>query len=1333
MSGTISGIQDLNNDDEWRTFMQGGKSALTSLSAAPAALTSLVVPDPKTGIPLTGLGSQVYNFADTVLHALTKTNPAVGVGVTPSQDETANLNEALLGKRAPEPVTSLKPYEGVGLPYTKEVGDAEHRVKELGKELLPPIPPTNEFERVGQGVVESAAGMGVPLPAALLGKLPAAARVAESFINPTGPVVRGLGGVIGGTEAIAHPAQEPLTFAQIMAPDAAPVDNTQLPVPPIPPAQPPEQGLRLADLTPQPNELDSIVHKEEQHTPTWGDLAVGLATVGAVVLGHKTLRATMGADIDAAAMARWESNTAYADHKAAMRAGTVGPGTPAPEVPLSPRVTSPLIPDALAQTSLKARNATIDSHAIVNDVNERYAPTQDMSDALRSQWGTSGNIQYVNERIKHIAETGHDSTSGVSMPSLKDQATRISTWDDATKKAYNDAVYSANELDNRTKLFTPGQQAPRVQFSDYSDAQLRKFVADGYADPNVAFELHQNQVHNVRMTELMQGRGLIDSTEAAKFIRDHPNYLPTADVRGIIDNPFKARDLTEHSGINSAYVPAWELKKQHFEAVIKEAEQNIPITNTVRNILDGQTSNPRAPKLVELLTEPKQDGSTIAFRENGQLRYAQINNSGLRLAMQQPAATQSLLIDAASKVSALARSGTTQAIAATMGSPFALKNALRMTSRMGIAHAPDTYTGYLDRALQQLNPKLGLPGGADPTMYLAPFIGTVQNAYGMQAKAISEMLRGGASNPFNSVLRRALGDAAVDALSARVGVAYNRSIRGMMHEQGGANSTGLAAVETPTSQFGAREKVASPLNATVPELYMNYGKLAAPNVVRLNNLFSELLNMVGESTHTFYYGLNRNNPALIAKHGVEGAERMNVFNTRQLGGDVGQHGANSLVRDYSAISKYTNVMLQDWANLTDAMAARPFQTTLNYITTMGIPAAASIYTAMLHGPDAINHLFNELSSDQKSAQFHFYVPGQPPENSPTIPVSQTDRFAIAPLLQMMFDIGNLQSHDPTDATWQWMQNGLEDLFSKHITEGTIQGAEAGLKSATEIPTPDALNAGFAVAGQRPIINPVDLVAGKGPLGDRLHRPLGGDDPNLPGVAQEKDPNGDAVTASTWRNVMGAVLGAAGSAAHQSFQAARANYALHKDPVEALSTIADTFGNRLKQSVPVARGILWDAPEKLSMASPLAVSVREGINSLRPLIPVKSDIKNEGFTRTHGTPIEAGPLSQAKLPEDPTMLQAYIVAGRMASKMLGGKHSPEKEVSDFSKLIGVIPNSGKPEAQKLAEHNDLVRQRQLSLERAADMITDINTAVSRVIGKQVDVRKVDWHKGPEQFK
>jgi hypothetical protein len=1338
VSGIVSGINDLSDDEEWRRFQLGGKSALTSLSVAPSSLAGLVVPDSKTGIPLTGLGSQVYDFANMAVHALSKSDPRVGNGIAPSEDENANINEALLGKPNP-PLTSLPPFQGVNLPFHQEVEDAGKRTRESARELLPPIPPTTGFERVGQDVVDSAAGMGVPLPAKLVGALPHAAQTAMSFINPTGPVIRGLGGVVGGAAGTANELQHP----------QQPEDNNTLqvdgvlPVPPIPPAQPTSNALPVdvSGIPTQQQEYDALIHNSQDTNVNWGEIATGIATVGAIVIGHKIATANMGAAIDAGKMARWENTTAYADHQTAIRNGTVGPGTPAPEVPLPPRPVSPFVPDFAAQTSLKARNAAVDSHAIVNDVNQVYAPTTDVADALRSQWGTSGNKQYIDERIKQVAETGHDALSGVNMPSLKDQATRIATWEEPKKTLLANAEYSADELDNRIKGWQPGQPTRPVAFSNFTDAQLRKFVADGYADPDVAFELHTNSVRNVRMVDLMENSGLIDNNVANLLRTQHPNYLPTGDVSGIIADPFKTRDLTSHSGADSAYVPPWELRKQHFESVIEARERNIPISNTIENIYDGQTRNPRAPKLIEESKDGNgnwvqpQDGSAIGYRVNGELRWAKVNNSGLRIAMQQPASSASALVRAASMVSAIARSGTTQAIAAMAGIPFSMKNALRMTTRMGIAHAPETYTGYLDRALQQATGgRVGVPGGLDPTMWSAPFVGTLQNVWGMQAHAWSELLRGGSTNPINTILRSTFGDAWTDAASARIRVAYARSIRGQMKEAGALNSTGMAAVDTPTAQVSARENLASPLNATVPELYMSYGALGSvtPKFVRLNNMFKEILNAVGESTHTFYFGLNRTNPELVRKFGYEGAQRMNAFNTRQLGGDVGQHGANELINNYAQMSKYTNVMVQDWANLTDAMAQRPFQTALNMATTVGIPVLASIYTAMLAGPAAIDHLFNEISNDQRSAQIRFYVPGQAPENSPTIPISQTDRFAIVPLLQFFADAANLQTHDPNDSYYQWFKSGLEDLFAKHITEASVQGAKKGLESATEIPTPDALNLAVSPSGQRPVINPLEMVTSGKPLFDTMHQPLPGAQPQLPGVANDRDPNAGTVTGSTFWNVISAGLGAAGSAVHQSFQAASQNYKLHHDAAEAMSALGETIAERLKGSVPPARGLLWNATEQLSTNSPIAESVRKATDALKPLIPFKSDMHNQGYTRAHGMETEPTPGEQQKLPQDPTMLSAYMVAGKLGSKLMNDKHSAVKEAADYQKLIGGLANSGKPQTEIVALHNQYVRERNMSLQRVADQIADINTAVSGVIGKQVDVRKIDWTKGVEQF-
>ena len=1340
---------------EWQQFEQGkrtiGKGIITSLSAAPGALAGLVVPDPKTGIPLTGAMAQLYGFGDLVSRAFTRNDPRTSVnGITPSEDETALLNETLTGKPTPDNVIA-KPYDGVGLPFAHSVENALHRVEKRGMELLPPIHPDNAGERIGQEAVRAAASMGVPLPGKWLTNLPTATKAAVNLLNPaaSGHLTPTLfGGGIGTVVGAAQEADNAATPTPNLAPTVTqtsigPATNT--------PSLQPTNGFNI-DLSKVNlnDELDQIIHASPDSHLTWKDAAIGAATLGAIVLGHKIATHTMGSAVEAARRVAYESNTAYRDHQAGRLAGTIGPGTPAPEVPLPPRNVSPVVPDSVAQTSLKARTAAVDENSGINAFNNFHTPNENVAQDLRAQWGTLGNKGYVNERIKHIAETGFDPTSGVSMPSHTDAAMRISKFDDVKKKLLNDAEYSADELDNRTRLQNnqgavglANPSGTRVAFSDYTDAQLRKFVADGYADPDVAFELHENTIRNARMVDLLKGSGLIDAQTAATLKTLHPNYLPTADLAGIIENPLKARDLTIHSGVDSSVIPSWELRKQHFESIIRAREHNIVLSNTVQNALDSQARNPRLPKMFEPSLDtsgptPKyvqKDGS-IGYRVNGELRWVNVNNSGLRLALSHTPAMSSELIKAAAIISNISRSGTTQALAALLGIPFSAKNAIRMTTRMGIARPQGTYSGYLDRTLQQATGgRVGLPGGLDPTMYTAPFVGTAQNLYGLQVHALSNLLRGGADNPFNRVLRSMFGDTAIDAQSQRIMHAYERSTRGQMVAAGATNSTGLSAAEVPTAQLAARNQIASPLNATAPELYMIHGPTgeAGAKFVRLNNMFHELLNAVGESTHTFYFGLNKNNPALVQKYGYEGAQRMNAFNTRQLGGDVGQRGNSSLLRDYGSISKYTNVMIQDWANLTDAMAKAPFQTALNYFTTVGVLALASIYTAMLHGPEAINHLFNELSNDQRAANIHFYIPGQAPEDSPTMPISQTDRFGVTPVLQLFADISNLQAHGTNDPYYEWFKNGLEDLFAKHITEATLDSSMAGLKSATEIPLPDALQTGIAATGNRGVFNPIDMLAPSDkPIGQRLTVPLGGGAPQLPGFTNDRDVNAGAVTGSMFWNVIGAVLGAAGSAVHQSIQLTANRYEATHDPMEALAAFGNSYKARLQSSLPIGRGVLWSAPEQLSLRSPLAESVNHAAEVYRPLISAKSDMTNEGLTRRKGMVVDTPVNGEQKLPTDPIMLNLYLTASKQASQLLTTKNAPIKEADDWKKMIGALANSGRTQEEIIALRNQYTRELHTSLERAADQINDGNLALSKIVGKPIDIRKIDWHKGPEQF-
>ena len=1342
------------------------QKGITALSVAPQAAAGLVVPDPQSGVPLAGVASNLYGFADLVARMGTG---ALASTVAPS---AANPQDSIVKQIIDE--TSAIYHRGIGLPGAETVAAAGERAKQSANEMLPALPANTADERIAQAVVRGGVEMGVGIPG--LARAPKLLQTAAHILAPgtaggrAGAVANGIGGTIGGLGATGAEFDDaaPHDDTAIMStfPGMSPTDTAPQQQGGITPAASPSAPAPLPQATPDatlfdpvvssfptgapaPTEFDALVHASGDSHVSWAQLASYTGMAGGVILGHRFLSGVMRDSVTAAREARYNRGQALLDADAQGRlSGTIGPGTPQPEVPLPPQNASPLVPEALTALSNKMRGKVVNKNSPLDSVNDYYSGGRntDMAENLRGQTGTLLNEGYVGQRIRTIAETGHDSHSGVSMPSPIDSWNRIGTWDAETKLRLSNAEYAADELDSRAirardMHATPQTAETRVGFGGYDDARLQQYVDAGYADPRVAFELQENTVRNARMAELLEGSGMIDSAAAAKFKNDHPNYLPTADTRGIIADPLSARDYTNMAGPDAAYVDSWELRRQHFESVIKSREQNIARANIVENALDFQRNNPQAPKMFVERTDaagnPVKGDTSVGYRVGGQLKWVDVNNSALRNMIDTPPAAQSAIIQAMSGVSAISRSGTTQALSSIGGSFFQVKNALRTNIRVGIAARPELYTGYLDRAVgKATGDMVRLHGGLDPTFFLNPVVGTAKNAYGGLLNGGLRLLDdSGPLNPFRATLKTAFGDEGYQAMIERMKIAYARSTRGRMEEAGALNAVGMGGNEIPTSQIASRTGQYSVLNATAPELFLDKGAFGGvkPTFVRLNNLLQEVTSWIGESAQTAHFALNENNATLARRFGAD-AGRQLAFYTRQSAGDVGQKGASPIFRDYAAVSKYANVAVQDWANLTDAFGRAPGLTTMNIATVLGLPALATIYTAMLHGPDAINHLFNELTNDQRVANLHFYIPGQAPENSPSYPFSQNERVFLAPIVQLFADMANLQAH-PGDDTYQWFKHGLEDLFAKHITEGTIGGMERGLASATEVMVPDAMQVALAAtSGKRMQVNPVDMIAGGDkPLDQRMMVPaqsVGA--PRQANVASDDDINAGAITGKMFWNVFSAVFGAVGAGVHQDWQAATQNYALHHDIGDALTTAKESYFQRSEAAIPFLKGVVWNSPERLSTGTPLAESVRRATDAYRPLLTMHSDMANEGYTRRGGLELAPTPGSTPKVPTDPTMLQMSLVASKMGQKLLSGPGAPMQEVQDWQKVISALPSSGRPVAEIRELNNRYARAKEQALQKAAEFINDGNMMLSQIVGKQVDIRKIDWRKGPEQF-
>lgn len=1381
MAGMIDALQMAYGpgatEEEAALQLARDRAAGRMLSVAPSAAASLVVPDPRTHIPLTGAASNLYGFANMLTNLVSNARPD------------------------PEPVTYGVPYVApadttVNLPFAHQVEQAGERVRAEADRLLPPAAPTDTAERVGQQAVRGAVEMATPLP--LASRLPTALQaVAHTLFPGTSAAGAAIGAGLGATTgAVAQGAQEVIAATQPQA-DAPPKELWELPggvelnggaaVTPVsqttastpapsattPAPQPPaalRSGQPMRELWEFPGaptdaaatssqELDAIAHRSGDTAVTWAQVATYGAAAAAMVLGHKALNLGM-ADRVSAARDRLYSRGLDAQNEAVAARAADNP-VPDPQVPLPPRNASAVVPEAAAQTSLRVREGVVNRTARLDSFNDYMASKrsdlspaqrQTLAESLRIDSGTLLNEGYVGSRTRTIAEQGFDKDTGVSIPFDATAYRRVASWTDAERQLFSEAEYARNEIDTRRRnartLSQPETDpAVRVQMSDMDNAQLQRIIDRANAVPHVAAELQTTAAHNARMTELMERHGLIDAGAAAAFRNDHPNYLPTVQDNGAIINPLSARDYTPFSGQEGVRVPSYELRKQHLETILKQAYENRARSNFILNAMEAQRLNPQMPRMFSESRNPVtgefvNKERSVGVRIGGELRWYDVNNEALRHILDRPATAQDAFVRMASNVASLSRSGTTQMLAMVGGQFFQVKNALYSTFRAPITANPAMYTGYLDKAASKLTgDRLRLRGGLDPTALLAPaVVGTAKNVYGGTLHGMLKVLHPeGPSNVFRSTLEQALGPVGYKALYDRMEIAYQRSAAGMMKEAGAANAVGSSFDRPASTQLAARENRYSVLNATAPELFQDqgwFGKNGA-KFIRLNNLMQEVASWVGESAHTFHFDINRSNPNLVRKFGsAEKAEQAAAYYSRQLTGDIAQRGGNKLFRNYASMTKYVNAQVQDVANLTDAFAARPFQTAMNMATVVGFPVMASLYTAMLSGSDAVNHMFNEATSDQRASTLRFYLPGNLPENNPTIPLPPAlERAVVAPLMQGLLDLSNAMA-GPGDPSFDWFKSGLEDFFSRHITRGTEAAAAKGLGTATEILVPDFMQMAASVAGRKIQVNPVDLARG----GQLTAPATSMQDPRQANVSNDRDPNAGVVTSSTFWNVVSALLGAVGAGVHADAVAGMQRWEATNDPMEGLAAATESYGQRASNSLPMFKGVLWNVPDRLGQNSPLAENVRSIEEAYKPLRGAMGQFRtqSQGLTREGGMELPSTPGEQLKTPSDPVMRQGYFIAAELGQQLFTGPHAPIKEVQDWNANIQQLVRSGRKPEEIRQLHNQYTRAREVALRRVGDMANDFNGVLSeyfsRMTGQELhlDIRRIDWRKGPEQF-
>lgn len=1329
MSGTAQLLfpnEDLSgpldpNSPEGKAFLAQNRAAAVGATSILPGLASLVMPG-QTPVP--GIVPQTYNFANS----LTSLAHAVGLPVPAS----------LPGSETSEKMAK------------DSLANANS--------VIPHMTPTNPIEQSAADMGNAAGEMGpLGVGGGLIKGLPKAAQTVLKTVIPAidstsaAPVAAAITGGVGGVLGINDKPQDVTDILNQQPVPDADASSSDIPIPPIPPTTPPQakdQPLDVTHILNAPHDITDGVMGEttkpgllgNQPTPyTLGEVAMFGAGAIALIAGRKqaagfldTLAGGMREKMYQGAADLFNST------ETALQNGA----------PNLPHVEAPL-PVGAGGLLNRLNTGVANSNARIQAYTDVIAANKTDADVMRAYTGTVNNSAAFHGRVADIGTTGVDPVTGVTMPSLVDHFNRVGQFTPQQMNAFNEARFYANELDNRTKLYNQAMSsgAPlndegfRVNFPNTDSNTLRTQVTQALADPAVKAEVDtSNQIHRQLMTAANQ-YGLISPQDMRDLITSHPNYLASINTDGTLQNTFGVRDMSIGGGYDNISINASEVDKQHFTELYRTMELNAWKREIVDRSLAYQQANPDAAQIfrvnkvpqpppgslnalpVDVWVKPTSGGDTIQLMRDGVRESYKVGNTPLLQDMTAGNQQMGTTMAALNYSRNLLQSGVTGIISAAMMHFFPIINAVRSTVHGSMFQAPGMAYGPLTSLVQKATGVIGhLPVASQVDAALGTASGLMQGIGAEGARFIANAFDPAKPNFAQSLLRSSLGDNWVTAAGQRMSAAWDTSIRAEMKSQGVLHAAGTGSAELPAIQPGARQMNSSPFNNLAPELFRAQGILGGvtPKLVRMRNLYNELADVVNEAAQTHFYSTNKGKvPQEVLNH-----------ETRNFIGDPGQHGSNAWVKVGTQSIPYGNMIIQDVARIGRAFAEQPLASAYKSLSTLGTLALASNYSALLAGPQHVDHLTNQLTDDQHASRVIFYSPNLPPESAPYIELPQNIRVMYPIILQAMHDALNTQGsqNDPDflSHTMDW----LHSYFSRHVTEDTAHATLAGASSTISPSLPPIAGAAFNSVG----LNVQPSIYNQAMPGETAVMPMSGDS-GAPGHAKGTDPLTGTVVGNHITHTVASMLGTAGSSILQAYGSLQAGVKRGKDAGEILSTIGSQELDRLKDTVPFLRGIVFNNQSTVSMRTPLEARVDEAQRLLQPLRTYKSDAKYgpqgdfPGMTRAKGPVMDQMPEGDNNIPKDPTMAAAYYSYGAYAS-YIDKKLYPQ--ITDIRKQINNLASDpGTPDEIK-TKKNTYQKQLRPLYEQLAGVINDADAQASQILGRKVNIKGIDWHKGMDQF-
>lgn len=1234
------------------------------------------------------------------------------------------------------------------LPGGEEAGKLSQGSVDRAASYIPHVAaaPGNTLEETLEGMGQAGGAVALPIPGAALARLPRALQVAGHVIAPGPRLIAPSMALSGGASALINsalgaPSDDTATGTAALPPsvfaDQPQTNTTQTALPPSLFTEPPAGAATAlppslfteppAQPALPPSVFDPVTQAQKEESGiTIGEAILAPAVMLAVLKGGNVALKM----IDSVKRDRFYARSAEINAATAANGGVVTGDVPLPG-------------EAGTQTTKMAQYWQNDK-AVTNGLIRATADTPINAEKLVATSYDMTNTQAQTTGYQRASVIGE--MHGQQVPSgydLQLDAGALKQADPTRYKVLNDALHAGNERDNRYANWlesgkTSADVDQRVRFPERDFAQNDAVLNAGLNDPVVKALMDRHQLRTNAFADMLVKNGMMSVSDGHAWKAAHQWYVPTGDLDNVIGDPMLRRNITPYSGTSTA-PDVMQMMDQHDFQLYKRVGRDRDRANIVdavekwQNTPDPATGIKPAPLFQDSKNAKgeyvaREDKSTLSYRQDGMIKQKIVNNRQLLDAMKGNQVQTSAGIGAINKLRQVSQSAMTGPISIATGHIFPVINTMRSAGEMTVLRKAGMYSSHADKWMQQATGGRLSARGDPVTGYLGAGYHMIADPTSVVTGALGDMFHRNAPNAINQRMRALFGDNAVDLISKRITSVYENTAQYKNKTEGLANSAGFTAQEVRTSPndfMAGKGQATMPSTNMVPELFRanSYGG-ALPTYVRLRNLFDEMRAAVGDAAHSNVASLNRGNPNFTPAQ--------LKYEIRSLTGDPATHGAGSLAQTYSKTVPFGNVAIQEVARVAQSMKNEPVATTLAWITHYGTLALASVYTAMLAGPEAVQHLFDMTTDHKHANEIGMYVPGHP-TNPINLPVQIEMRAPIALAKQMLYDFLSLSSHADNPDWAGRVMDTMHDYFQHHVWQSTVDGTVAGVSTGI----PPVMPSGFgpaitALTGQTADPNVFDAWMHRDkPISKMFSYDITGqNNARTPGQAAGKvDPVTGTVSGGVVQHILSDVFAVFGMAAYNAYQTTQ-NVMDHGGSLgDVLHNITQDYGMRVADSVP-GGNLLWGIPDKLTSNTPLQQVVEQRMDAIRPMVSWKSDLKNVGYTRAKGQELlEKG---DPNTPSDPTLLGMYAIAGKYAEMLESNPRSPLKDVQDIRKQLASLERSPLEPAKLRVLKNQLIEQMQDKYVVARGLLHDLDGQLSEIAGVPVDVRKVKWKEGMEQF-